>query len=127
MHCKLISLTAPIVLLLSSSAAFAADKAPAGAPVDLLDTSCGQYLQALTIAKPSDKATPERAAQAVSAQDDIVQALLWVHGYLTGRDGANGPARPLNREWIISNVGKLATICSAGAATRRLADAASQL
>lgn len=113
----------PAILLMCAGTTQAAEPAP----VDLLDTTCTQYLQALDIANPGTKPGPDRAAQAAAAQDDVVQALLWVHGYLTGRDGKAGPSRPLNREWIISYVGKVATACRAGAGTVRLTEVAAKL
>ena len=122
MRTKLIPLAAAIALM-SGGTANAADTPPR----DLQDTTCAQYLQALTIANPGAKPTAKRAAQAVSAQDDIVNGLMWVHGYLSGRDGVNSATRPLTREWMISYVGKLAGVCRASPVTTRFVDAASKL
>jgi hypothetical protein len=123
MRQSFLKIASSAILLACSSSAFAAESAS----TDLLDTTCTQYLQALNIANPGTKPNPDRAAQAAAAQDDIVQALMWVHGYLTGRDGKAGPSRPLNREWIVTYVGKVATICRSGAGTVRLTDAAAKL
>lgn len=114
---------APFLLLLYSPPLSAADAPQA----DLLDTTCGQYLEALTIAQPPKGASKKQTALAVSAQDDLVQAMMWVHGYITGRDGSAGMTRPLNRAWMVENVGKLAGICQAAPDTLRLADAATKL
>lgn len=119
----LATILSPTILLMTAGMAHAAEPPSA----NLLDTTCGQYLQALDVAKVGTQPSPARAAQAADAQDDIVQALMWVHGYLTGRDGKAGPSRPLTREWIISYVGKVATVCRAGAGTVLLTDAVAKL
>lgn len=115
-----LSITAPLALLATAGQAHAADG-------DLLDTTCGQYLQAIEIAKPGQNANADRNAQAVAAQDDIIVAMMWVHGYLSGRGGSTSAAGALTREWMIAHVGKLAAVCRTDGSTTRLADAAKKL
>ena len=57
---------------------------------NLLDVTCAQYLTALSVAAPAAGAGKAEQELAVQAQDDIAQGLMWIHGYLSGREGAAG-------------------------------------
>ncbi|AJA09761.1 Putative secreted protein [Sphingopyxis fribergensis] len=100
---------------------------PASAEADLLDVTCGQYMAAIKVAQPDAKATAAQKALANAAQDDLASTMLWVHGFLSGRDGVNPAARPLTKSWMADTVVKLATLCSASDAGLRLSDAATKL
>lgn len=80
---------------------------------DLLGYTCSDYLHALDLADPGANPTADRQAAALNAQDDLVNAMMWLHGYQTGRDGPAAAAVPLTRSWMVENVGKLADACVA--------------
>ena len=45
------------------------------------------------------------------AQDMVLWFVLWVHGYLSGRDGIDRDKRPLSKEGIETTVKDIATVC----------------
>lgn len=96
-------------------------------PADLIDFDCGQYLKALEVANPGDKPDEERQAQAVSAQDALAEAMLWVHGFTSGRSGR--PPEPLTRPWMVDMVGKVAKACRTNSVDgkMRVADAVAKM
>jgi hypothetical protein len=96
---------------------------------DLLDTTCGYYLAALDHANPGKGASAEQLALAPEAQDDVFNAVLWAHGYLTGRAGSVAAAKPLTKAWIAEHVARLAEICRKNSSdgSMRLVDAAAKL
>lgn len=92
-------------LLMSSFPARAAEE-------NLLDVTCGQYLTALSVAAPAAGASAAQQELAVEAQDDIAEGLMWIHGYLSGREAAAGkPVPPLTRSWLTAQVTPLAKAC----------------
>ncbi|TPE60508.1 hypothetical protein FJQ54_10920 [Sandaracinobacter neustonicus] len=79
---------------------------------NLLDVTCGQYLTALSVAAPKAGASKAEQQLAAQAQDDIAQGLMWIHGYLSGRDAAAGkPAPMLTRSWLTAQITPLAKAC----------------
>lgn len=96
----------------AQSPAAEAKAAPTAAAGDLLATTCGDYLTAARIADPGKNPSEERKADALEAQDAMVDAMLWAHGYLTGRSGSITSAKPLTEAWMIEHVGKLADVCT---------------
>jgi len=107
----------------------AADAAgPPAASADLLSATCGDYLAAADLADPGKGASRERLRQAEAAQDALVDAMLWVHGYMSGRSAPAAP-QPLTRDWMIETIRKLAESCRKNSpdGTLRLADAAMRL
>lgn len=94
--------------------------------IDMQGVTCAQYARALSYANPGAKPTKAKAALAVTAQDDLVQAMTWVNGYLTARDGAKG-AHAFTRDWILNTMGKLSEVCKAGGSAMTLSDAAAKL
>lgn len=81
------------------------------AATDLLAVSCGDFMRGLELANPGPKATAEQKRVAQEAQDDIATGLLWVHGYLAGRQGTNASPPVLTRKWMTEYVPKLAQGC----------------
>lgn len=85
--------------------------AGADADHDLLDTSCQQFLDILAVANPGTNPSAERAADAKAAQRDAYQAMIWVHGYLSGKKGVNAATTPLTRAWLVKMVPVVAETC----------------
>ena len=46
-----------------------------------------------------------------SAQDTVLYFVLWVHGYLSGRDGIDRDKRPLSKEGVETTVKDIANAC----------------
>lgn len=103
-------------LLLSASLGMAlltsTNASSAQAETNLLDVTCGQYLTALSVAQPPKNASSRQKQLAQDAQDDIVNGLMWIHGYLAGKTAARGGAVPaLTKGWMSEQVAILATAC----------------
>lgn len=98
---------------------------PTAGETDLLATTCGYYLAAVDHANPGKDASAEQRALAADAQDDVFSAVLWAHGYLTGRAGSVAAAPPLTKAWIAEYVAKLAETCRKNSSdgSMRLVDA----
>ena len=52
--------------------------------------------------------------------------MMWVNGYLTGRDGAKG-AHAFTEDWVVTYRGKLSAICKANSDAMLLTEAAAKL
>lgn len=126
MHLKKLALLAPLALLSATAATAATPAVKEPDLVDMQAATCSQFAKALSYAKPPAKATEKQKAFAVLAQDDLVLAMMWVNGYLTGRDGAKG-VQAFDKDWIVSHIGKLAAICKANPGTMLFKDAAAKL
>lgn len=87
------------------------NNASADSDHDLLDTSCQQFLDILAVANPGTNPSPERAADAKAAQRDAYQAMIWVHGYISGKKGVNATTTPLSRAWLVKMVPVVANVC----------------
>lgn len=96
---------------------------------DLLDVTCADYRAALRAADPGKNPKAAAKATALNAQDDIVNGLMWVHGYLSARAGPSAAMSPLTKSWMVATVGKLANACDAHSpdGKMRLTDAAGKL
>jgi hypothetical protein len=84
--------------------------------------SCADFNAAASQVLPGQNATEAQRRRAVEAQDYLGSGMVWLHGYLTGR---NGPAvGKLTRDWISTQVTRLGKECAAAAnpATTRLVD-----
>jgi hypothetical protein len=88
--------------------------------------TCAQFANAMFYAKPPANPTEQQAAFAVLAQDDLVLAMMWLNGYLAGRDGAKG-AHAFDKEWVVTYMGKLSAVCKANSGAMLLRDAAAKL
>lgn len=143
MGIKIASFVAPFALMMAVAApaapatpmAPAAPAAPADAQendsdsdlvIDLQTVTCKQFFKAQTYAIPGDNPTAEREELAEIAQDELVLAMMWVNGYLTGRDGAKID-HTFNDDWIIQHMRKLTQICKANSEEMLLSAAAAQL
>lgn len=127
---KTFACSAALLVLAGAAHAQATPPAAGAQPPqrDLLDTTCGDYLQGLQAARPGDKATAAQKRRAQEVQDDITSALMWVHGYTSAR-AADGKFPPLTQAWMRETVVRLAQSCKAHSpdGKMRLADAASKL
>ncbi|MDM0010907.1 hypothetical protein QTH87_00520 [Variovorax sp. J22P168] len=110
-------------LLALGQAAIAQAPAPTAAADDASSLSCADFNAAASQVLPGPNPTELQRRRAVEAQDYIGNGMVWLHGYLTGR---NGPASvgKLSRDWISSNVTRLGKACAAAAdpAATRLVD-----
>ncbi len=100
---------------IASTGAMAQTRKPAPAPDALADDSstlsCADFNAAASQATPAKDATAAQKRTAVDAQDYIGTGMVWLHGYLTGRQGAE--VGKLTREWVEVNVAKLGKECAA--------------
>jgi hypothetical protein len=123
---KNLALVAPIMLLAAAAASAATPDAKVPDLIDVQAATCAQFEKAMSYAKLPAKPTEKQKAFAVLAQDDLVLAMTWLNGYLAGRDGAKG-AHALDKEWIVTHMGKLAAVCKANSGAMLLRDAAAKL
>ena len=89
---------------------------------DASTLSCADFNAAASQVLPPSNASEVQRRRAVEAQDYLGNGMVWLHGYLTGR---NGPSvSRLTREWISTTVASLGKECAAAAnpATTRLVD-----
>ena len=73
----------------------------------LTTMTCNDIFNLFDDAAPGEGKEP---AEVVDAQDDVLSLVVWVHGYLSGRDGLEGKGPALNKKGIeetIANVGKV--------------------
>lgn len=99
----------------TSTEAMAQTSKAAPAPDALADDSstlsCADFNAAAAQVTPAKNATAAQKRTAVDAQDYIGTGMVWLHGYLTGRKGAE--VGKLTREWVEVNVAKLGKECAA--------------
>lgn len=115
--------TALLAASLAAAPAFAAedtaaappaeDAAAAPAPEDDEDftiqtATCGDVFDLYDDASPGEGKDP---AELEKAQDTILLFVVWVHGYLSGRDGIDETKRPLSKEGIMTTVKDIAEVC----------------
>jgi hypothetical protein len=134
-HLKGIRLSLSACLLAAAAAgqAAASDGTPAAAPAapaaaaparELTDATCGDYLDLVEQVSAESKDTSATASS--DAQDDLVSVMLWLHGYLSGREGIDGKLRPLTQDWLAQSVGVLANACAVDE-TRRVVDVVTEI
>jgi hypothetical protein len=89
----------------------AAEEVPSAAPTvaatdPLTQLTCADFLATAKIAatQPADDA-------ALAAQDELVNGLTWVHGYLYAKNG--GKYDVLNQEWIQATAKRVYDNCAA--------------
>jgi len=84
--------------------------------------SCADFNAAASQVLPGQNASDAQRRRAIEAQDYLGTGMVWLHGYLTGR---NGPAvGKLTRDWISTQVTRLGKECAAAAnpAATRIVD-----
>jgi hypothetical protein len=103
-----------VAMLAASLVAPAALAATPDATKDLVAIpTCRDFLVGLEVADPGRNPTKERAADAKNAQDDLFSALLWVHGYQSGRRPEGSPRTAMTQAWVIAEIGRVKAACEA--------------
>ena len=101
-------------LLLASALAttpvFAADEATDADKDSFIITTatCADVYDLFEDASPSEGKDPEELAK---AQDDVLYFVVWVHGFLNGRDGLDLEKRPLGKVGIEKIIKELDAMC----------------
>jgi hypothetical protein len=67
----------------------------------------------LAVANPGTNPTSDRQSQATRAQRDVFMLVIWTHGYVTGKSGADLSKVALTQDWITKNTAALAKVCKA--------------
>lgn len=91
-------------------------------PDDASTLSCADFNAAASQVLPGANASEVQRRRAVEAQDYLGNGMVWLHGYLTGR---NGPSTGrLTRDWISTTIARLGKACATAAnpASTRLVD-----
>jgi hypothetical protein len=105
-------LTALLTISLGASIVFAADKATATPEnkgrFSIATATCGDVFNLYEDASPGEGKDPKALED---AQDTVLDFVLWVHGYLSGRDGINRDRRPLSKEGVELTVKQIADVC----------------
>jgi hypothetical protein len=104
--------TALLTIILGAGSVFAADKAVA-APEDqgrfsIATATCADIFDLYEEASPGEGKDPMALED---SQDTVLDFVLWVHGYLSGRDGINRDKRPLSKEGVELTVKQIADVC----------------
>jgi len=90
----------------------AADERSTGAPEQqpfAIDTAtCKDVFDLYEDAVPAEG---KDVAELEQAQDMILLFVVWVHGYLSGRDGIDRDKRPLSKEGIETTVKDISVVC----------------
>ncbi|MDM0104612.1 hypothetical protein QTH97_06700 [Variovorax sp. J22R24] len=117
---------AAIGSIVIGQAAMAQAPRPAASPPSAADDastlSCADFNAAASQVLPGANANEVQRRRAVEAQDYLGNGMVWLHGYLTGR---NGPSTGrLTRDWISTTVARLGKACAAAAdpAATRIVD-----
>jgi hypothetical protein len=84
----------------------------------LLQATCQDVYDLFEDASPGDD---KDAVQLAKAQDDVLYLVVWVHGYLSGRNGIDLEKRPLGEIGIKTIVAEMDTACEPDA-TKRFID-----
>lgn len=115
--------TGLLAVSLAVAPAFAAEETPAAptakdtvaaqAPEDDEDftiqtATCRDVFDLYDDASPGEGKDP---VELEKAQDSILLFVVWVHGYLSGRDGIDETKRPLSKEGIMTTVKDIADVC----------------
>lgn len=91
----------------------AAAKAPAAPAArdgaELGRATCADIFGEMAAADPQrNKGSAEDIA---AAQDNVYSVIMWVNGYLSGRDGVDFAKRPLNQAGIAALVNQVVAVC----------------
>ena len=79
-----------------------------GAPFNIETATCADIFDLYEDATPGEGKDEEALEE---AQDTVLYFVVWVHGYLSGRDGIDRKNRPLSREGIEITVKDIADVC----------------
>ena len=115
MH-RLKTLAAIGSIFIGQAAMAQAPRPAASVPVaadDASALSCADFNAAASQVLPPPNASEVQRRRAVEAQDYLGNGMVWLHGYLTGRNGPS--AGRLTRDWISTTVARLGKECAAAA------------
>ena len=76
---------------------------------ELATAKCGGILDLFAAADPSSTDNKQDLA---AAQDRTYNFIMWVHGYLSGRDGIDLAKRPINQQGVTQLVGDIYKVCN---------------
>ena len=96
---------AAVPVLASEHAAASAEKAE---PFSIDTATCADVFDLYEDAAPGEGKDEKELEE---AQDTVLWFVLWVHGYLSGRDGIDRDKRPLSKEGVETTVKDIATVC----------------
>lgn len=77
-------------------------------PFPIATTTCADIYGLFEAASPEEGKDPEGLKK---AQDEVLYFVIWVHGYLSGRDGIDQDKRPMNKAGIVGTIGEMAEVC----------------
>jgi hypothetical protein len=104
--------TAFLAASLTAGAAFAAEDTAATPeeeePFTIGTATCGDIYDLFEDASPGEG---KDAKELEAAQDMVLYFVIWVHGYLSGRDGIDQEKRPLSKEGIDITVKQIDEVC----------------
>ncbi len=103
------SLLVACLLSLLMAPAFAESVPKKSQGNEMESAKCGDILDLFAAADP--KASKDKKAL-LAAQDKTYVFVMWVHGYLSGRDGVDFAKRPLNQAGITQVVQDIYQACS---------------
>ena len=74
----------------------------------LTEMTCTDVFDLFDDATPGDK---KDAEEVMAAQDDVLDLITWVHGYLSGRDGLKKTKYTMNKAGINLAIADIVTVC----------------
>lgn len=98
---------------LAAALTFPAVGMAAGQKADktLETTTCGNVFGLFAAADPKDPANVKNPKRAEAAQNNVYSLVMWVHGYVSGRDGIDMTKHPLNEAGVKKVVGDMVAVC----------------
>ena len=107
----------------SEQAAPAPEAEPEKPTFILTTATCGDVYDLYEDATPGEGKDPKEVAE---AQDDVLYLVVWVHGYLSGRNGVDLEKRPLGQAGIEKVVAEIDEVCKPDK-SKRFLDAAMEI
>jgi hypothetical protein len=77
-------------------------------PFPILTATCDDIYELFEEATPREGKDPKELEE---AQDDVLSFVVWVHGYLSGRDGIDLEKRPMGKQGIVTTIEDMASVC----------------
>jgi len=84
---------------------------------NILDATCEDVFDLFYDATPAEDRDPQELEE---AQDDVLYLVVWLHGYLSGREGIDLEKRPLGQAGIEKLVAEIAEVCEPDESARFL-------
>jgi len=99
-----VAFAAPVAMAQTDQAPEAKDDEP----FPILTATCDDVYDLFEEATPADGKDPKELEE---AQDDVLSFVIWVHGYLSGRDGIDLEKRPMGKQGIVTTIEHMARVC----------------